>query len=178
MNKFNLIGAVFLAPFLAFGFSSVKAQDESAPEVSTQNGSENRRSNLLAELNLSQEQIREVRRINRENRFSRRAAQQRLREANQNLDQAIYSDTVDEANIQLLVKELQTAQMEVIKFRTASELAVRKILTARQLAKFRELRRQFKEQNLLRPNQRQKRPRNFPERRFNNERQKTPPAND
>lgn len=174
MNKFNLIGAVFLAAFSVFGFSPVKAQSETATEIPNQKIDGNRRSNLLAELNLSQEQIGEIRRINRENRLSRQAAQQRLRQANQNLDQAIYTDTVDEANIQLLTKELQSAQTEVIKFRTASELSVRKILTAQQLAKFRELRRQFKEQNSTRPNQRQKRQRNFLRRRFNVERQKMP----
>ncbi|HXG83225.1 MAG TPA: periplasmic heavy metal sensor [Pyrinomonadaceae bacterium] len=177
MNKFNLIGALFLAAFLAFSFSPVKAQDESAPEVSNRQPGGNRRPNLLAELNLSPEQIREIRRVNREDRFARRAAQQRLREANRNLDQAIYSDTVDEANIQLLVKELQAAQTEAIKFRTASELAVRKILTSQQLAKFREMRSQFQMQNRMRPNPRPKRPRNLPNRRLNNQPQKPPPNN-
>ncbi len=174
MNKLNLIGAFFMAVFLAFGFSPVEAQNEPESEAFNRQTERNRRPNLLAELDLSPEQIREIRRVNRDNRFARRAAQQRLREANRNLDQAIYSDTVDEANIQLLVKELQAAQIEAIKFRAASEFAVRKILTAQQLAKFRELRSQFQMQNRMRPNPRPKRPRNLPDRRLNNQPQKSP----
>jgi len=177
MKKLNSIGAFILAAFLAFGFSPVIAQNESAPNDSKRQIEGNRRPNLLAELDLSRQQIHEIRRINQENRISRRLAQERLREANRNLDRAIYADTVEESNVQLLIKELQAAQTETIKFRAAGELAIRKVLTLQQLAKFRELRNQFKEQNQLRPKQRQNRPRNFPDRPFNNERQKPLPPN-
>jgi hypothetical protein len=47
---------------------------------------------------------------------------------------------------------LQNAQIEVIKLRSTSELAVRRILTAQQLAKFRELRQKFMENTERRPN--------------------------
>lgn len=178
MKKFNLITALYLAAFLIFSFSNVKAQEEvtSAPESFNQNA-RNRRPNLLAELALTPEQIRQIRLINQENKFSLRAAQQRLRAANQNLDNAIYTDNLDEAAVQTLLKEAQAAQVEVIKLRSLTELAVRKILTQEQLTKFRDLRRQFAERMENRPNQPRNRRLKFPSRRLNNRQRAEPPIN-
>jgi len=178
MKKFNLITALFLAALLIFSFSNVKAQEDVtvAPETFNQNH-RNRRPNLLAELALTQEQIRQIRLINKENKFSIRAAQQRLRAANQNLDLAIYTDNLDETAVQSLLREVQTAQVEVIKLRSLTELAVRKILTQEQLTKFRDLRRQFAEKMENRPNQPRNRRLKFPSRRFNNRQRAIPPAN-
>ena len=68
---------------------------------------------------------------------------QRLHNANRALDEAIYADTVDEAAFQSRLKEVNQAQAEVARLRFTNELAVRKILTADQLARFRDLRRRF-----------------------------------
>ncbi|MDQ6788275.1 MAG: periplasmic heavy metal sensor [Acidobacteriota bacterium] len=167
MKKFNLISALFLAALLVFSFSSVKAQAD-ASDVPNQENADNRRPNLLAELALTQDQIRQIRLINTENKPSLRAAQQHLRAANQNLDRAIYADNLDEAGIQSLIKEVQSAQIEVIKLRAATELAVRRILTQEQLVKFRDLRQQFIEKIEKRPKQLQNRSLNFSNRRLNN----------
>lgn len=170
MKKFNLIGAIFLAMLVIFSFSSVKAQDETqvAPDAPNRKDADNRRPNLLAELGLTQDQIQQIRRVNVEKKPSLRQAQQRLREANRNLDAAIYAETADEAEIQMRIKEVQTAQAEVIKFRSLTELAVRRILTPEQLSKFRELRRQFMENTGNRPNRIRKQTLNAPNRRINN----------
>ncbi len=74
-----------------------------------------------------------------------REAQERLREANRNLDQAIYADVANDAEVQTRLKEVQSAHAEVIKIKSATELAVRKILTPDQLTKFRDVRQQFME---------------------------------
>lgn len=98
---------------------------------------------ILRELNLSREQIQQIKRIHEDRREQMQSAQRRLRDANRSLDQAIYADTINEDEIQTRLKEVQAAQGEVIKIRNFTELAVRKVLTAEQLARFRELRDEF-----------------------------------
>jgi len=106
-----------------------------------------------------------------------REAQMRLRQANRNLDQAIYADNVDETEIAARMKELQLAQAEVIKIRSLTELAVRKILTPEQLIKFREIRRQFAERLENRQNQLKNRMTDAPNRRRNNRQNALRPNN-
>lgn len=143
MRKYNFFKLFFVALTMIFSFSAVNAQDEMPPENQNRPDRRERRPNLLAELGLTQEQHRQLRRINLEKRPLVRDAQQRLREANRNLDRAIYADSVNETEIQARLKEVQSAQSELIKIRFTNELAVRRILTAEQLSKFRGLREQF-----------------------------------
>ncbi len=101
--------------------------------------------NFLAQLGLSREQIQQIRRLNQERRPLMVAAQMRLRAANRALDEAIYSDTMSDTDVDARTKELQDAQAEVVRIRSMSEFSIRKILTPEQLARFRELRAQFEE---------------------------------
>ena len=119
---------------------TAKAQDETPPPAPTD--TQTKRPPLLGQLNLTQEQIEQIREINRRNRPPMREASQRLREANRSLDTAVYDDAADEADIQLKIKEVSAAHAEVVKLRAQNEFAVRKVLNADQLAKFREIRRQ------------------------------------
>lgn len=176
MKKLNFINALFLAAVLFLCFSNINAQNQ-APDAAEQKSAENRRPNLLDELSLTQEQIRQIRVINTENKPSMHAAQQRLRAANQNLDRAIYADNIDEAGIQTLVKEVQAAQIEVIKLRSATELSIRRILTAEQLVKFRDLRQQFIEKMENRQNQPRNHRLNFSNRKFGNRQPETTQTN-
>ena len=143
MRRFNFFSLFFAALTMIFSFSAVNAQDEMPPENQNRPAGRERRPNLLAELGLTQEQRRQIRRINLEKRPLARDAQQRLREANRNLDRAIYADSVNETEIQARLKDVQSAQSELIKIRFTNELAVRRILTPEQLSKFRGLREQF-----------------------------------
>ena len=144
MKRFNFLILVFASFLIVSASSAVKAQDEMLPPDAQNQQSDRRgRPNLLAELGLKQDQRQQIRRINQEKRPLLREAQQRLREANKSLDQAVYADRVIETEIQSRLKEVQTAQAELIKIRSSSELAVRKILTAEQIAKFRDLRQRF-----------------------------------
>ncbi len=176
MLKFKLVGLIFFGVLFFLPFSSVKAQEEK-PLQTEQTINKNSRPSLLSELDLTAGQIRDIRRINRENRPLRRLAQQRLRQANRDLDEAIYADNLDDAEIRLRVAELQNAQIKVIKARSTSELAVRGVLTGRQLAKFRELRRKFMENNEMRPNRRRRNLGNFSNRRLNNRQRQSPAPN-
>lgn len=143
MRRFNFLMIVFASWLMFFSFSTAKGQDEVPPGAPNREAERPNRPNLLAELGLSIEQREQIRRVNTEKKPMMRNAQQRLREANRNLDQAIYADNLEETEIQARLKNVQTAQADLIKIRVANELAVRKILTVEQLAKFRALREQF-----------------------------------
>lgn len=98
------------------------------------------RPNLLQALGLSQDQVRQIRMMNRDRKPLMEAAQQRLREANRALDMAVYGDDLDEADVAMRLKEFQQAQADIAKIRFQSELSLRKILTPDQLVRFRGLR--------------------------------------
>lgn len=102
--------------------------------------------NLLAQLGLSKDQIQQFRLTNSVHRPLMQAAQQRLREANRELDLVIYADSVSEDDFRARLSVFQQAQAEVNRLRFANELAIRKILTPDQLVRFREMRRRFAEQ--------------------------------
>jgi Spy/CpxP family protein refolding chaperone len=106
-------------------------------------GTPPKRPNLIQMLGLSPDQIQQVRRINQARKPQMEAATKRLREATQALDEAIYADSVDDAQFQVRLKDMQAAQAEVARLRFSNELQIRKILTPDQLTRFRDLRRQF-----------------------------------
>ena len=141
MRTFRLFSLIITLFVFGFAIVETKAQDEMAPE--DQRPPMARRPNLLQELNLSREQIQQIRRINQARKPLMQEAQMRFRQANRALDEAIYSDSPNEADIQARMKDVQLAQAEVIKIRTQSEYAIRKVLTPEQLVKFRELRERF-----------------------------------
>ena len=103
------------------------------------------RQNMMAELGLSQEQIQQFRSLGATHRPLMNAAQQRLRDANRELDMAIYADTVSDEIVRAKLKAFQDAQAEVNRLRFTNELDIRKILTQEQLVRFREMRRRFAE---------------------------------
>lgn len=132
-----------LALLLFLVAASAGASAQVAAEAGTSPDGE--RPNLIAALDLTPEQLEQIRRVNAGRRPVLRAAQLRLREASRDLDAAIYSDTPSDADVELRLKEFQAAQRELAGLRFAGEYAVRKILTPEQLVRFRELRRSFAE---------------------------------
>lgn len=144
MRKFKLFSLIITLFVFGFAAGETKAQDEMPPDDQRPPmGRQLRRPNLLQELNLSREQVQQIRRINQTRRPLMQEAQMRFRQANRALDEAIYADSPNDADVQARMKEVQLAQAEIIKIRTASELAIRKVLTPEQLVKFRELREKF-----------------------------------
>lgn len=168
MKKLTFISLIFAGLLLTVTFSTVKAQDEPQSDAPKPQFDGKRRPNLFQELGLTQEQRQQIRRLNAEKQPMMREAQMRLREANRNLDQAIYADNVNETEIQTRLKEAQLAQAEVIRLRSLTELAVRKILTPEQLAKFREVRSRFADRMENRKNQIKDRLNDSPNRPKNN----------
>ncbi len=148
--------SIFLLAGSAFGQGSGAAGSEP-----NENPLPRPRPNLLRELGLSAEQIRQIRTLNMELRPTREASQRQLRESNRELDQAIYAENVDEAVVADKLRLYQAAQAALAKINFENELAVRKILTPEQLIRFREIRRKFAEarQNNQRRRQNNTRPR-------------------
>lgn len=167
MKKYNYTTLILAALLIVFSLSSAWAQEE-MPVAPNQNSNQKPRPNLLAELNLNQNQIQQIRRINQESKLKKREAQLRVVEAQKALDDAIYADVADEAEIQNRLRTLQLAQTEIINLRSMTEFAVRQILTSEQLVRFREVRRKFMEEMENRRIQKQNRPFRNPNKQFNN----------
>ncbi len=143
MKKFNLISLFTIALLVLVSISAVKAQNEVSPDASQRQTDKPRRQDILRELGLTPDQRQQMKQINTESKPRMMEAQQRLREANRNLDQAIYADIIDEVQVRARLKDVQLAQAEVFKIRALTELSVRRILTPDQLVKFREIRQRF-----------------------------------
>ncbi|HEX8250789.1 MAG TPA: periplasmic heavy metal sensor [Pyrinomonadaceae bacterium] len=144
MRKFRLFSLIITLFVFGFIAAETKAQEEMPPDDRPPMERRQRpRPKLLEELGLSREQIQQIRRINQARRPLMQEAQRRFREANRALDAAIYADSPNDADVQARMKEVQAAQAEIIKIRTTSEIAIRKVLTPEQLVKFRELRENF-----------------------------------
>ncbi len=80
---------------------------------------------------------------------------------------SVYDNVAYRLHEQGVAEEAQAAQAEVIKIRSMNELAVRRILTAEQITKFRVFREQFMQKMNDRKNQkRNSRLKNFPNRPF------------
>lgn len=165
LNKF--IAATLLVAGLALA-STVTAQDgrpmngpPRADDSSDAGQNQDMRSNALRQLGLSVQQIRQIRALNSQRGPMMQSAQQRFRQANRALDEAIYADQIDETIIQERLRGVQLAQAEVLKFRFMTELAVRRVLTPEQLMRFREIRQRF-EQNRQRNDNRPPNDRTMP----------------
>ena len=143
--KANINTRIFLLVTTLFLFGvSTFAQDAKPPETQpTPNPPQDVKTNVLRQLGLSQEQVQQIRRVNMARKPLMDEAQKRSREANRLLDEAIYADTINEADVQSRLKDVQLAQAEVAKIRFMNEVAVRRILTSEQLVRFRELRQRF-----------------------------------
>lgn len=170
MKKINFLSLILTFLLTVTAFSTVSAQ-ETLPENETQNQQQaNRPFRLLQELGLSREQIQQIRRINQERRPITQEAARRWRQANRDLDIAIYADDSNEEQIKELLKSAQLAQAELLKERSLTEFLIRKVLTPEQLVKFRNLRQQLMEQRVnQRRNMRNQENPNNPQqqRRFN-----------
>ena len=126
---------------------SIWAQDSKAEQAATSQAAQtDTRGEMLRAIGLTPDQMRQMRRANMERKPLMEEAQRRLREANHLLDEAIYADEVNDADVRSRLKEAQAAQAEVFRIRSTNELAIRKILNPDQLTKFRELRKRFEEQ--------------------------------
>lgn len=104
---------------------------------------------LLSQLNLTPEQVAQMREIRAQNVPQARELTRRLNQARRALDDAIYSDSVDEAQIEQRAREVAEAQAALVRLRSQTELRIRRVLTPEQLQAFRELRARARVQQRL-----------------------------
>lgn len=112
-------------------------QDSTAAQINP-----NDPATVLGHLNLSPDQITQMRAIQGESLPQARMLNQRLNQARRALDEAIYSDNVDESLIEQRARDVADAQAALIRFRAQTEVRVRRVLTTEQLQTFRDLRRE------------------------------------
>ncbi len=131
-------------PVLLCVFSEVHAQSGQQPEPQEQSEIQppQRRGDPIRELNLTPEQRRQIRAIREQLREERAAINLRLREAIRALDEALDVDNPDEAAIEKLIRDVAAAQVASMRMRVLSELRIRRVLTAEQIAVLRGLQRE------------------------------------
>lgn len=156
MNGFNsrLAAAVSSLALLLLSFSfapEVRAQGEGGSATQRREAEQQQRGpgghgdrfqGLKERLNLSFDQIQQIKAIREQNREQWRVARQRLRQAQRALDEAIYSDNADEALIETHTREAAEAQTALLRMRALTELKIRRVLTQEQLNTLRTLRQQ------------------------------------
>lgn len=96
---------------------------------------------LLADLNVTPEQVRRLKQLRRDQAPRSREANMRFRDIQMQIDDMLLADTLDSEKIRSLATELGRADAERELTRFESEAGIREILTAEQAAAFRERRR-------------------------------------
>lgn len=123
---------------LVLGFASVRVAAQIPGEPGPQQG--DREPNWKDQLSLTDEQMGKIRAIREQNRVDGQTIRRRVNMAQRALDQAIYSDTVNEGEIELRARELAAAQAAEVRLRAMTELNIRRVLTPEQLNIFRAIR--------------------------------------
>jgi len=94
----------------------------------------------IRQLQLLPEQIRMIRMIQRDTKDERAGINLRFRQSNRALQDALDAPTLDEALVEQRLQDVAAAQTAQLRMRIQTELRIRRILTAAQLAKWHELR--------------------------------------
>jgi Spy/CpxP family protein refolding chaperone len=123
----------------------------------------------LEDLQLTGEQRAAIRAIRIANRDEQMAVNQRLRQAQMALEDALDADYPNEALVEQRAKEVGEAQVAAIRMRAVREVRIRRVLTPDQQAKLREIRFKVREAEAIKQRQQriqnqinQRRPRNGP----------------
>jgi Spy/CpxP family protein refolding chaperone len=124
----------------------------------------------IRQLNLTPEQVGQIRVIREQNKDERFRVNQRLRQAQRAMDDAINGDNPSEGLIEQRARELAEAQTAVTRMRAITQVRIRRVLTPDQLAKLRILQQEalkLSEQRRNQDNRDQLRPRQGLQRRQN-----------
>ena len=95
----------------------------------------------IRELNLTAEQREQIRMIREQNRAERATINQRVRETNRALEEALNSDNPDQSVLEQRIQEVSAAQAEAMRMRIKTEVKIRQVLTNEQRIMLKELRR-------------------------------------
>ncbi|CAN5721849.1 hypothetical protein BH18ACI4_BH18ACI4_12450 [soil metagenome] len=125
--------------------TSVLVATPSYPVVANQQESPGSQQNQpgedpVRELNLSPEQRERVRAIREQLQGERAAINQRLRETNRALEEALDADNPDESVVEHRLRDVAVAQAAAMRMRVLNEVKIRRVLTPEQLDTLRTLR--------------------------------------
>lgn len=138
-------------------FYGQTAQKQPAPE--TQQGGLG--GDPIRQLNLTPEQREQIRAIRENNKVERAAINERVRDANLVLEEALNSDSPDESLVEQRVRDVAAVQAAAMRMRILTEVRIRRVLTVEQRNILRSLQQQAKEirreRLLATPEERQKR---------------------
>jgi Spy/CpxP family protein refolding chaperone len=109
--------------------------------------------NLLRRIGITQEQLRQIRQIRRNNDDQIVAVGRRLREARRALEQAMIKEPFDEALVKRRAEELAQAQAEAVRLQAEIRAQIRKILTPEQVNRLMELEREYRQRQSQQDNQ-------------------------
>ncbi|HEY6804969.1 MAG TPA: periplasmic heavy metal sensor [Pyrinomonadaceae bacterium] len=110
---------------------------------------------VIGQLELTQDQIRSIRIIQRDSKDERAAIGLRLRQSNRSLQDAMDATTLDDAIVEQRLQEVASAQTAQLRMRIQTEMKIRRILTPAQLAKWHDLRLRAGDVMRAKQNQRQ-----------------------
>ncbi len=99
----------------------------------------------IRQLNLTPDQRQQIRSIRENNKNERGVINERLRETNQALEQALNTDTIDEAVIEQRLRDVAAAQASAMRMRILTEVRIRRVLTLEQRTLLRSLQEQVRE---------------------------------
>jgi Spy/CpxP family protein refolding chaperone len=138
----RMAATVTMLFIILFAVSSSQEARAQNPAETPQNeqAQENPDTGWRNQLNLTPDQVTKIRTILEQNKTERQAARRRVNQAQRALDQAIYSDTANQAEITQRTHELSEAQTAEVRLRAATELNISRVLTPEQLNKFRAIR--------------------------------------
>lgn len=99
----------------------------------------------IRQLNLTPEQREQIRSIREHNKDERAAINERLRDTNRALEEALNSENPDEAVVEQRVRDVAAAQAAAMRMRILTEIRIRRVLTPEQRNILRSLQQQAKE---------------------------------
>ena len=111
---------------------------------------------LIEQLRLTPEQREKIRSIREQTKNERMAVNQRLRESNRALEQALDSDNLDESLVEQRIREVNAAQGAQLRMRIQNEVQIRRVLTPDQIATWRLLRQRTRDVLRSLPNPRRR----------------------
>jgi Spy/CpxP family protein refolding chaperone len=151
----TLLAALVLFAAVPAVYGQTAQQQSGTPEVQQGGG------DPIRQLNLTPEQLEQIRSIREQNKTERAAINERVRETNSALEAELDSDNPDEAVVEQRVRDVVVAQVAAMRMRILTEVRIRRVLTPEQRIILRSLQRQAKEvrrERLLNnPDERQKR---------------------
>lgn len=116
-------------------------QQQAQPEQSQQSQVDD----PVRQLNLSPEQRERIRSIREQTKAERVAINERLRETNRALEEALNVDNPDEAVVEQRMRDVAAAQAASMRMRILTEVRIRRVLNSEQLSILRTLRQQARQ---------------------------------